>query len=86
MADNAKRTGAATKMAPARRSRGSANCGDCGSQWDGRGTAPVGSFVANIFGIHDLAGNAWEWVEDCFAANSSGAQVDGGAYTAEQNF
>ena len=43
-----------------------ANCDGCGSQWDEQSTAPVGSFEANAFGIFDTAGNAWEWVEDCY--------------------
>jgi formylglycine-generating enzyme required for sulfatase activity len=62
--------------------KGHANCNDCGSKWDGRQTAPVGSFAANAFGLHDLHGNVWEWVEDCFHDDYKGAPVDGSAWTA----
>jgi formylglycine-generating enzyme required for sulfatase activity len=39
-------------------------------------TAPVGSYRANAFGLHDMLGNVWEWTQDCWNANYGGAPPD----------
>ena len=41
----------------------------------------VGSFVANPFGLFDMHGNVYEWVEDCWHANYNRAPSDGSAWT-----
>jgi formylglycine-generating enzyme required for sulfatase activity len=45
---------------------GNANCKGCGGPWDGKQTAPVGSFKPNAFGLYDMHGNGEQWVQDCF--------------------
>jgi formylglycine-generating enzyme required for sulfatase activity/rhodanese-related sulfurtransferase len=49
--------------------RGKANCQNCGSQWDGRSAAPVGSFKPNAYGLYDTAGNVAEWTLTCHHKN-----------------
>jgi formylglycine-generating enzyme required for sulfatase activity len=39
-------------------------------------TRPVGGKAGNGFGLHDMAGNVWEWVSDRFGSYSSGAQTN----------
>lgn len=57
-----------------------ANCKDCGSQWSGKGPAPVGSFEPNPFGLYDVHGNLWEWAADCWNNNYRNAPTDGSAW------
>jgi formylglycine-generating enzyme required for sulfatase activity len=59
---------------------GNANCNGCGSQRNNEQAAPVGQFPANAFGLHDMHGNVWEWVEDCFHENYNQAPTDGSAW------
>ena len=47
-------------------------------------TVDVGSFAPNAFGIHDMHGNVWEWVEDCWHENYQDAPADGSARTARR--
>jgi len=56
---------------------GRAVCYDCGSRWDNRSSAPVGSFDPNPMGLYDTAGNVMEWVRDCYQPSYIGVPLDG---------
>jgi len=42
-------------------------------------THPVGLKPANRFGLYDMAGNVWQWTEDCYAESYANAPSDGSA-------
>lgn len=50
------------------------DCNDNAAQ-----TALVGSYRPNAFGLYDMLGNVWEWVDDCYHAHYQGAPTDGSA-------
>jgi formylglycine-generating enzyme required for sulfatase activity len=47
----------------------------------GRSTQRVAQKQPNAFGLYDMHGNVWEWVEDCWHVNYNGAPTDGSAWT-----
>jgi formylglycine-generating enzyme required for sulfatase activity len=51
-----------------------ANCSGCGGQWDGKQTAPVGSFDPNAFGLYDTVGNVLEWTCSLYEDRYAGAE------------
>jgi formylglycine-generating enzyme required for sulfatase activity len=51
-----------------------ANCDGCGSRWDDKQTAPVGSFKPNAFGLFDMLGNVYEWTCSEYKASYDGSE------------
>jgi formylglycine-generating enzyme required for sulfatase activity len=60
-----------------------ANCRECGTNV-GQQPMAAGSFSPNPFGLYDTAGNAAEWVEDCWNDSYRNAPRDGAAWTIGQ--
>ena len=44
-------------------------------------TVAVDGFAPNLWGLYNVHGNVWEWVQDCWNDNYNGAPMDGSAWT-----
>ena len=47
------------------------------SDGEGERTAEVGQYQPNAFGLYDMKGNVYEWVQDCWNNSYEGAPADG---------
>ena len=53
-------------------------------KWDDT-TAPVGSFAPNGYGLHDMAGNVWEWCQDWSFNDQDTKVLRGGNWSYDRN-
>ena len=47
------------------------------ANYNGEFTVPVGSYEENDFGLYDVHGNVWEWVQDCWKRTTMTCRVTG---------
>jgi formylglycine-generating enzyme required for sulfatase activity len=59
---------------------GNSSCQGCGEPWSAERPPPAGSFPANPYGLNDMNGSVWEWVQDCWHSTYKGAPDDGSAW------
>jgi formylglycine-generating enzyme required for sulfatase activity len=64
---------------------GKANCKDCGPPWQVDEPANAGSFEPNPYGLYDMNGSVWEWVQDCWHNSFSQAPGDAVAWEDQPN-
>ncbi len=63
--------------------KGKAVCAGCSLNGSPDIAQPVGSYSPNPFGLYDVHGNVWEWVEDCWSKDYEEHPVDGSAFVPE---
>ena len=60
--------------------KGNANCDGCYEGPHEMKPTAGGKFPPNAFGLYDMVGNVWKWLEDCWNPTYAGAPTDGSAW------
>jgi formylglycine-generating enzyme required for sulfatase activity len=56
------------------------------SENSGNATHPVGQKQANGYGLYDMSGNVWEWMENCYDNSCGERALRGGSWFSNPNF